>query len=131
MTNKLKVLIVEDDLSLLDLYSLALPDERFEKHFSTDGISAIEEYSAWHPDIILLDILIPNMPGHSVLKEIRKTFRDKSTTIIMSTSVDAKGDISFCEKQGIQGYIIKPFDHKILADKVVEFHNSIHSGSLH
>lgn len=122
MMDKLKILIVEDDKSLLDLYDLALPNSLFDKNMVEDGVRAVEVYSSWRPDIILLDILMPNMSGCEVLKEIRETFRDRSTTIVMATSVDAKGEITCCERLGIQGYIVKPFDHKNVAERVLEFY---------
>ena len=118
--DKLKLLIVEDDESLLNLYDVALSDALFEKRLVADGRSAMENYKTWHPDVILLDIFLPDMSGFSILKEIRDEAGDKETTIIISTSTDEKDDMETCKDLGIQGYIVKPFDYKTLTDEILE-----------
>jgi DNA-binding response OmpR family regulator len=132
MMDKLKLLIVEDDESLLNLYDVALSDGLFEKRLVADGRSAMENYKTWHPDVILLDIFLPDMSGCSILKEIRDEAGDRETTIIISTSTDDKDDIKTCKDLGIQGYIVKPFDYKTLADEILEcyrnFSNKAGSG---
>ncbi|MBE9536969.1 MAG: response regulator [Proteobacteria bacterium] len=130
--NKLKLLIVEDDESLLNLYDAAVSDSLFEKRLVADGRSAMENYRTWHPDIILLDIFLPGMSGRSILKEIRDEAGDMETTIIISTSTDDKNDIKTCKDLGIQGYIVKPFDYKTLDDEILkcyrDFSNKTGSG---
>ena len=130
MSGRIKVLIVEDDESSLNLYDMALSDDIFEKHKAVNGLAAVKEYAAWKPDIIILDILMPKMLGYSVLKEIRKLHDDSLTTIIVSSSVDSEADIKYCEEQGIQGYIIKPFNHKKLASEILAYHEKAKAGRL-
>lgn len=125
MNDKLKILIVEDDKSLLILYDMIIPDTVFEKQLVRDGVAAMEAYYSWHPDIILLDIFLPKMTGHTVLKEIREEMKDRSTAIIMSTSIDAEDDAMDCAKVGIQGYIVKPFDRKRLADMILDYYSQV------
>ncbi len=119
MMNKLRVLIVEDDESLLNLYDAAVSTDLFEKRLVADGRSAMETYKSWHPDIIVLDIFLPDMSGCSILKEIRDEAGDRETTIIISTSTDEKSDMDACRKLGIQGYIVKPFAYKEINDKIL------------
>lgn len=107
-----KLLIVEDVRLIQKIIDRALSDSVFEKRFAGDGGKALEVYEAWHPDIILLDVMLPVMAGFSVLKEIRTNIGDKSTTIIMHTSITEKSDIIKFMKLGIQGYVVKPFDQK-------------------
>ena len=120
--DKLKLLIVEDDESLLNLYDAVVSADLFEKRLVADGRSAMENYKTWHPDIILLDIFLPDMSGCSILKEIRDESGDRETTIIISTSTDEKTDIKTCKDLGIQGYIVKPFDYKEINDKILAAH---------
>ncbi|MDT8317997.1 MAG: response regulator [bacterium] len=124
MTNKLKVLIVEDDESLLNFYDAAISSELFEKRLAADGKSAMENYRNWHPDVIVLDIFLPDMSGCSMLKEIREDIGDRETTVIISTSTDEKRDIEVCRKLGIQGYIVKPFSYKEINDKILAAYRS-------
>ena len=117
--DKLKLLIVEDDESLLNLYDAVLSADLFEKRLVTEGRSAMENYKSWQPDIILLDIFLPDISGCSILEKIRDEAGDRETTIIISTSTDEKSDIDACKKLGIQGYIVKPFDYKEINDKIL------------
>lgn len=117
--HKLKLLIVEDDESLLNLYDAAISTDLFEKCLVADGSSAMEKYKSWQPDIILLDLFLPDMSGSSILKEIRNELGDLETTIIISTSTDEKDDKKSCKDLGIQGYIVKPFEYKEINDKIL------------
>lgn len=120
--NKLKLLIVEDDESLRNLYDAAVSAELFEKRLVADGRSAMENYKSWKPDVILLDLFLPDISGCSILKEIRDEAGDRETTIIISTSTDEKDDIKSCEDLGIQGYIVKPFEYKEINDTILTAH---------
>jgi CheY-like chemotaxis protein len=92
----------------------------FETVYATNGKDAMELYHSWHPDIIVLDIMLPIMTGYSVLKEIREELEDKKTTIIMATSLQGKEDIADCSRVGIQGYITKPFKYKEIGNQVIK-----------
>ena len=83
-----KVLIVEDDSNIAELLRLYLEKEDFETEVASDGGKGVELFRSFHPDLVLLDIMLPVMDGWSVLKKIRET--DK-TPVIMLT---AKGETS-------------------------------------
>ena len=122
--SKLKILIVEDDKSLSNLYDVALPGDLFEKKFMDNGTEAMGAYLSWKPDVIILDILLPGKCGYTILEEIRGKWDDQSTTIVVSSCLDEKSSVSDCKDLGIQGYIVKPFDHKTLADKIMRLHKA-------
>jgi CheY-like chemotaxis protein len=126
---KVKILIVEDDISTQMLYDKGLSDEVFEKRFDENGVNALETYKTWNPDLIILDIFLPVMTGYSVLNEIRKELKDYVTPIIMATSASSPDDVKGCIKLGIQGYIIKPFNHKEIAEKIMDYYK-IHLASM-
>jgi len=104
-----KVLIVEDDSNIAELLNLYLEKEGFDPQVASDGGKGVELFRSFHPDLVLLDIMLPVMDGWSVLKKIRET--DK-TPVIMLT---AKGELSD-KVQGLEGgaddYIVKPFEMK-------------------
>ena len=104
-----KVLIVEDDTNIAELLHLYLEKEGFETVVANDGGKGVELFRSFHPDLVLLDIMLPVMDGWSVLKKIRES--DK-TPVIMLT---AKGELSD-KVQGLEGgaddYITKPFEMK-------------------
>ena len=84
-----------------------------------NGTEALAAYLSWKPDVIILDILLPGKCGYTILEEIRVKRDDQSTAIVISSCLDDKSSISNCEGLGIQGYIVKPFDYKTLADKIM------------
>ena len=109
---KVKILIVEDDSIMQKLYDEGLPDAEYEKRFSENGIDALESYKAWAPDIVILDIGLPEMDGYSVLKKIRIEIKDGETIVIMATGVNDRHKINDCINLGISAYITKPFNFK-------------------
>jgi DNA-binding response OmpR family regulator len=127
MNDKLRILMVEDNEALLILYDHAFPEEVFEKEFADNGSRALEIYRQWHPDIILLDIMLPEMSGHQILEEIREVEDDSSTSVIIATSLDLREDMERCENLGIHGYIVKPFNHKELPLEVLNMYRESNS----
>ena len=82
----------------------------------------MEVYHAWNPDIILLDMRMPEMTGYSVLKEIREKNGDNSATIIFATILSYEDDIEACINPGIQGYIVKPIKAGEIGEKILEYY---------
>ncbi|WP_250278620.1 response regulator transcription factor [[Clostridium] colinum] len=113
--NKLKILVVDDDEHIAELISLYLNKEGYETKEVYSGRKAIEEFSVFSPHLVLLDIMLPEVDGYQVCREIRKI---SSVPIIMLT---AKGEI-FDKVLGLElgadDYIVKPFDSKELLARV-------------
>ena len=125
---KLKLLVAEDSKSTMALYQQVLSEILFEKRFAVDGAEALDIYKEWHPDIILLDFMMPNVNGFQALQTIRKKLDDTTTTIIMITSMTDKNEIVACAKMGIQGYIVKPFTSGTLNETIVKYHKANTAG---
>jgi DNA-binding response OmpR family regulator len=123
MTEKLKILIVEDHRVTQKLFDTSLDSNIFEKKFAFNGEEALALYRSWRPDIILLDIMLPVVSGYAVLKEIREKEEDKSTVIVISSSLLSRQDIMDCARLGIQGYMIKPLNFRELGSKVIEYYS--------
>ena len=87
MTDKQRILIVDDDESIAELISLYLTKECFDTKTVKNGEEAIREFSGYQPDLILLDLMLPGMDGYDVCREIRKNSR---TPIIM---LSAKSEV--------------------------------------
>jgi two-component system chemotaxis response regulator CheY len=73
---------------------------------ASDGAEAVAQHRAQRPDLIFLDLVMPNMRGDEVLREIRAT--DTQTPIIMVSSVAAQSEIDACARYGITNFLIKP-----------------------
>ena len=121
--SKLKILIVEDEDVTQKLYAISFRDEKYDLRFADNGEEAITTYKSWQPDIIILDIIMPNMNGFQTLEVIRTKMQDLSTTVVMASAVSDKKEILACAQLGIQGYILKPFSTKELAVTVLKYHN--------
>ena len=120
--DKIKILIVEDDYTTQLLYEKGLFNQVFDKKMASSGKEGLLIYNEWHPDIIVLDIQMPEMTGDQVLKEIRATSDDKKTTIVMATSRSSSSDVMSCMKLGIEGYVVKPFSLREIGTKILSYY---------
>jgi CheY-like chemotaxis protein len=122
MTDRLKVLVVEDSKQIQVIYRIGLNDKVFDKCFAENGYEALELYEKWAPDMILLDVMIPGMSGYAVIETIRSEKGDTATAIIMASSISNPGAVTEFLKLGIQGYLVKPFTHKDVGVKVLQYY---------
>ena len=117
---KLKVLVAEDDKTTQKLYDRFLAEEIFDLRLAKTGGEALEIYRAWQPEVIILDLMLPEISGYIVLKEIREALQNKTIPIIISSSLSKRDDIVSCAKLGIQGYFTKPVIWKEIGFRVLE-----------
>ena len=112
---KQKILIVDDDNNIAELISLYLMKECFDTMIVEDGEQALEQFTQYQPNLILLDLMLPGIDGYQVCREIRRT---SNVPIIM---LSAKGEV-FDKVLGLElgadDYMIKPFDSKELVARV-------------
>ncbi len=104
---KTKVLIVEDEQTLLDMYSLKLSKENFEVIKAADGQEGLEKAKSEKPDIILLDIMLPKIDGFQVLKNLREMKGFKNVPIIMLTNLGQNEDKQKGKQLGATDYLVK------------------------
>ena len=104
-----KVLIVEDENNIAELLHLYLEKEGFETAVASDGGKGVELFRSFHPDLVLLDIMLPVMDGWSVCRKIRE---EGNTPIIMLTAKGETGDKVSGLEMGADEYIVKPFEMK-------------------
>jgi len=105
---KKKILIVDDDNFLLDMYVFKFSQNNFEVHAARDGVEAIDKLKGGLvPDVILLDIIMPNMDGFEMLEKIKaEKLAEKSVKIILSNKGQQE-DIDRGMSLGASGYIVK------------------------
>jgi DNA-binding response OmpR family regulator len=104
---KQKILIVEDDRAILTGLTDLLQSENYRVTAAMDGKTALERYKRDKPDLVLLDIMIPEKSGYEVCKEIRKS--DTGTPIVMLTAKSQEVDKVVGLELGADDYIVKPF----------------------
>ncbi len=123
-TKKVKVLIVEDEESLAQMYAAKFKREGFTVAVAPDGVSGLELARKEKPEIILLDIILPQKDGFMVLKELKEDNKTKGIPVIMLTNLGQDEDISRGKKLGADDYLVKAsLTPTQLVDKVKDFLN--------
>jgi DNA-binding response OmpR family regulator len=113
---KEKILIVEDEMPILIGLTDLLSAEGFRVMSARDGNEALAKYKADKPDLVLLDVMIPEKSGYDVCKEIRRF--DALTPILMLTAKGQEVDKVVGLELGADDYIVKPFGVKELLARV-------------
>ena len=106
---KLKILVVEDDLSICDLICLHLKKNDFDYHVVHTGEDALAQLEVYIPDFIILDWMIPGLSGLEVLRRIRNKQEYKNLPILMLTAKNSEQDKIISFESGLDDYITKPF----------------------
>ena len=107
-----KILIVDDDPTLVDFLKLLLDSEGYETEDATDGETAIRRIAEFHPEVVLLDYMMPNMDGLDVLKHVSKNYA--TSFVVMLTGKGSEEVAVECMKAGAIDYVLKPFDNERL-----------------
>ena len=117
-----KVLVVDDNEDIRNLISIILTGESYDVLAVESGTQALEIYTEFKPDLILLDIMMPGISGFEVLEKIRDIRSSKlnSVPIVMITAKSLTDDIDRAIKLGATSYIVKPFRAESLKQKVIE-----------
>ncbi|KNF09696.1 transcriptional regulatory protein SrrA [Gottschalkia purinilytica] len=122
--NTLKILIVEDEERMRKVIKKYLEAENYEVKEAKDGKEAIEIFNENEFDFILLDIMMPNIDGWTVCREIRKT---SSVPIIMLSARGEEYDKLFGFELGVDDYMVKPFSPKELIARIKAILNRVNN----
>lgn len=100
-----KVLVAEDDNFLANAYRVKLEKEGFTVFIASNGVEALQIIQDEKPNIVILDLIMPEMDGFAVLKDMRTT--DTKTPVIVASNLGQKEDIDKSKTMGATDYIIK------------------------
>ena len=115
MNKTKKILIVDDDMNICELLRLYMEKDGFDTVIAHTGTQAIKKFEQETPDLILLDIMLPELDGWQVCREIRKT---SSVPIIMLTAKGEVFDKVLGLELGADDYVVKPFEAKEIVARV-------------
>lgn len=118
---KQKILIVEDEESLLKLESILLTSKGYQVEGVATGTAALDAIKADPPDLVLLDIMLPEMDGFEVCQRIKQDEATKHIPVIMLTAKKTREDMSRGEKVGADWYITKPFKSAMVIETIQRF----------
>ena len=110
-----RVLVVDDDAALAEMLGIVLRGEGFEPTFVADGDKAMDVFRDTHPDLVLLDLMLPGLPG----SEVCRTLRERSNVpVIMLTAKDSEIDKVVGLELGADDYVTKPFSSRELVARM-------------
>jgi DNA-binding response OmpR family regulator len=118
MSQKGRILVIDDDLTLRTLLSNKFVEHDYAVETAVDGIDGLQRYQVFHPDVIILDIMMPNMDGYTFVEEFERIADVKTTPIIILSSQESLQDIF--KMRGINDYIVKPFRMEDLLRKIAK-----------
>lgn len=110
-----KVLIVDDDQNICELLRLYIEKEGYDTRIANDGKVALEVFDEYNPDLIMLDIMLPELDGWQVCREIRKK---SQCPIIMLTAKSEVFDKVLGLELGADDYVVKPFEAKEIVARI-------------
>lgn len=115
---KKKILVVDDDVDLRKMLKLRIEGEGFEFIGAQDAGEMLKVMKVKKPDVILLDVMLPNVDGYTALREMRKEDEYKDIPVIVLTAKEKKkvGDLFVLDN--IAHFVEKPFDAKDLLQKI-------------
>ncbi len=113
-----RILVVEDEQDIAQLVQHYLQKEGFRSITATNGVEALKKVTAEKPDLIVLDLMLPEMDGLEVCKRVRSIPETAMTPIIMLTAKAEESDTIVGLELGADDYVTKPFSPKALVARV-------------
>lgn len=113
-----KILIVEDEEDVLELVRYNLEKNGYATETAMDGRQALDKARTQSPDLILLDLMLPEIEGLEVCKLVKKDPKTSSIPVIMLTAKGTEADIVAGLEMGADDYITKPFSPRVLMARV-------------
>ena len=117
---KQHILTIDDNADIRDLIAFVLRRENYEVTTASNGLEGVEAIKATKPDLIILDVVMPEFSGYDVLDAVRsdKNSKIRDIPVLMITSKSTTDDIDQALELGATSYIIKPFRPAKLIEKV-------------
>ena len=110
-----KILVIDDDSNICELLRLYFENEGYEVKCALDGFEGINHFKIYEPDLVLLDIMLPQKDGYQVCREIREI---SSKPVIMVTAKGEVFDKVLGLELGADDFVVKPFDMKELSARI-------------
>ena len=115
-----RISIIEDEPFIIEALSFLLEREGFVVSSISDGADALNFITTTPPDLLILDIMLPNVSGMKILEDIRKTTGIETLPVLMLTAKGQKKDRLAAEQAGVSLFMTKPFSNTELIANVHE-----------
>jgi two-component system, cell cycle response regulator DivK len=120
MTTK-RILVVDDNATNLKLFTYLLAAPARDVRTATDAREALEALASFRPDLILMDIQLPDIDGLELTRRLRQSPLTRDTTIVAVTAYAMKGDEERARAAGVDGYISKPIEKETFRRMVAQY----------
>jgi len=125
---KKKILVVDDQKHIVRLVQITLEKAGYEVVTAYDGVEALEKVEQEHPDMLVLDVMMPRMDGFEVLQRLQADPRYQQIPVIMLTAKAQDADIFKGWQSGVSSYLVKPFNPRELLTFVQRIFQSLEEG---
>ncbi|MFE5775155.1 MULTISPECIES: MtrAB system response regulator MtrA [Brachybacterium] len=115
MTTSSRILVVDDDHAIAEMVGIVLRGKGFDVVTTADGASALDAFDRLHPDLVLLDLMLPGMDGIEVCRRLR---RHSGVPILMLTARSDTADVVEGLEAGADDYLTKPFEPDELVARI-------------
>lgn len=113
-----KILLIDDDDDLLSIRKLRLQTEGYAVKTVNRSTLAMDAIAAFQPDLVILDLIMPDIPGETLLEQVRRDAGLKATKIIVNSAKNFEHDQRHCLESGADAYLAKPAEHDALVNLI-------------
>ena len=114
------ILIIEDEPDMVGMIKMRLGAAGYETKEALDGQEGLRLAREEEPDLIILDLMLPKLDGYKVCRMLKFDEKYRHIPVIMFTAKAQEGDIKLGKEVGVNAYITKPFESKVLLSKIKE-----------
>jgi CheY-like chemotaxis protein len=110
------VLVVDDEQQVVWVLQFSLESEGYETYTANNGVEALDRIAEHHPQLMVLDVMMPRMDGWTVLERLLELPREERPRVVMVTALASLRDRAKAAELGADAYVPKPFDVDELLD---------------
>ena len=115
-----RVLLIEDEPNIIEAIRFILSREGYQVDTHSDGKTAVEAVHHRVPDMVILDVMLPNRSGYDILRDLRAGPETEGLPVLMLTARGQKKDRELAERYGASLYMTKPFSNAEMISSVAE-----------
>lgn len=112
------ILVIEDEPNIIEAISFILSRDGWQVDTHSDGQDAVEVITRAQPDVIILDVMLPNRSGYDILQELRATAATENLPVLMLTARGQNKDREMAERYGASHFMSKPFSNAEVLERV-------------
>lgn len=118
-----RVLLIEDEPNIIEAIRFILSRDGWAVDTHSDGATALEAVARRRPDVIVLDVMLPNRSGLDILADLRADPRTAELPVLILTARGQKQDREMAERRGVSRFMTKPFSNAEVLASVRELHD--------